>query len=185
MNITYITSSDQKLKTAQDIMRPFGITIDRKKIETPEIQSLQVEDVAAFSAYFAASTLDKPVIVTDAGFYIEALNGFPGPLVKHINETLSSAELLNLMKEHENRTVTIKECLAYCAPGEEPRTFTSQQSATLAYEASGNRSSIDNVLILPGFDVTVGAAPQYALEQYWVQQLTHYSDFVNFLTSCK
>ncbi len=182
-NITYITGNDQKWKTAQDILGGYGILVSRKSIETPEVQSLQVEDVAAFSAYFAAATLDAPVIVTDAGFYIEALKGFPGSLVKHVNDTLTSNDILNMMKDHENRSVTVKECLAYCAPGSEPVTFTSEQKATLASEASGERSSIDNILILPGFTETVGTAPKEKLEKYWVEQLQHYRDFAEFLSS--
>ena len=58
--------------------------------------------------------LERPVIKSDVGYFIEALNGFPGPFLRYINDYLTSEEILKLMEDKENRTILLKECLNIC-----------------------------------------------------------------------
>ncbi|MFI3156200.1 MAG: non-canonical purine NTP pyrophosphatase, partial [Methylococcaceae bacterium] len=83
----FITGNDYKLSIAQKaIAATPAIILERRKIECPEIQSHSNDDVAIFSARYAADFLQLPVVVSDAGFTIDALNGFPGPFIKYIND---------------------------------------------------------------------------------------------------
>ncbi len=183
MKLTFITGNEGKWKTAQDVLGQYGHELDRKKVETPEIQSLSVEEVAAFSAEYAAKEIGQPVMVTDVGYYFSALKGFPGPFIKFLNKTLTSQDILGLVSAHDDRKVIIRECLAYCVPGEKAKVFISEQHATLTREAQGNGSAIDNILILEGFDTTVGTTPRDKLEQYWVDKLSHYHEFGKYLAA--
>lgn len=185
MKLIFITGNEGKWKTAQNVLGQYGIELERKKIETPEIQAMAVEEVAAFSAEYAAREIGQPVIVTDVGYYISALNGFPGPFIKFLNQTLSSEDVLGLMRQHDDRRVIIRECLAYAAPGQKTKAFTSEQYATLARKARGNGSTIDNILVLKGFKATVGSTPKDSLEGYWANKLNHYHEFGLFLSSVK
>ena len=83
--IIMVTGNAGKYKIAKDIFIEKGLNLIQEKIETPEIQSYNVEDVSAYSALYAAKELNKPVIKSDVGYFIPALNGFPGPFVKYIN----------------------------------------------------------------------------------------------------
>lgn len=85
-------------------------------VETPEIQSLDVEEIALFSARWAARELGKSVLKSDVGYYVAALGGFPGPLVKWINQTLVSEQILAMMAGVEDRRVVLREALAYAEP---------------------------------------------------------------------
>ena len=85
-------------------------------LETPEIQTLDVAEVARFSALWAARELGKPVLKTDVGYYLPALNGFPGPFVKWINQTLTPENILAMLGAEGERRILIREVLAYAEP---------------------------------------------------------------------
>jgi len=52
-----------------------------QKINLPEIQSMDVQEVAEHFVKCACEKLGKPVFKVDCGYYLEGLNGFPGALV--------------------------------------------------------------------------------------------------------
>ncbi len=52
------------------------------ELDLPEIQSLDLLDILNEKAEAAWQALRRPLIVEDAGLGLNALNGFPGPLVK-------------------------------------------------------------------------------------------------------
>lgn len=181
-DITFITTSDGKWKTAHDVLKNYNVNLHRMNFETPEIQSLHVQEVAEFSAQYVANKVNKPIMLTDIGYYIDALNGYPGPLIKYMNMTLKSKDILDLMANHkDNRKLTIKECLSYCEPGKDPVSFISERTAKIIFEEIGNKSSIDNILILDGLETTTGSTPKKVLEQHWLEHLTHYYDFGDYI----
>jgi len=132
--LVYITGNHIKFNVASQVFMNTGIVLLQKKLSTPEIQSKSVQEVAKYSATWASKLLNKPVIVTDAGFYIEALNGFPGPFIKFVNEWFSVEDYINLMQGKTNRTLIIEDCLAYCYPNKEPIVFTGSYRGKLANE---------------------------------------------------
>lgn len=132
MEITFVTGNKKKFEIAQEAFLKSPFTLVQENLETPEIQSLSLAEVASFSARWACEKLNKPVFVTDAGYDIPALKGFPGPFIKYINSYLSATDLLQLMKEKEDRTIIHEECLAYCEPRKEPILFSSKTKGSLA-----------------------------------------------------
>lgn len=67
--LVYVTGNEIKFNVASKTFKNTGITLLQKKLETPEIQSKSVQEVAKYSASWASEKLGKPVIVTDAGFF--------------------------------------------------------------------------------------------------------------------
>ena len=108
----------------------------QKNIETPEIQSESVKEIATFSARWAADALKKPVVVSGGGCYIGALKGFPGPFIKYINKWLSANGLLSLMRNEKNGRAVWRDCLAYCEPGKKPKTFVCYFDGSIAKRSS-------------------------------------------------
>lgn len=92
------------------------LNLKQALLETPEIQALDVAEVALFSAKWAAKELGKPVLKTDVGYYVEALRGFPGPFVKWTNMTLTAENVLAMLAGESNRGILIKDALAYAEP---------------------------------------------------------------------
>ncbi len=156
INLTFATGNLKKLEQAREVLRGYGIKITNQKIETPEIQEIDLKKIAEFSSRFASDKLQKPVVVTDAGYYIKALNGFPGPFIKFVNQWFKPRDLLRLMDGISNRSVDSPICLAYCEPGGKPVTFVSQNEGTLATTAQGTGSTIDQLYIPMGYSVPIG-----------------------------
>lgn len=171
-----------KFNIARDILDSYNIELLNKKIETPEIQSLDVEAVAKYSADYASKKLKSPTMVTDVGYYIPALNDFPGPFIKFINQTLGPEDILALMHGKEDRRVIMKECLAYKMNSQSAVTFITEQIATIALKPEGSGSTIDQLLILEGFDKPKGTLPDEIVHEHWKKSLDIYHDLGRFIS---
>ena len=110
--VVFITGNEYKYEQAKAALKETDIELIRQKIDTPEIQSTKVEEVAAYSSKWASEKLNLPVVLTDSGYYFEALNGFPGPFIKYVNQWFSAQDFLNLMSGKQNRKVCVTQCLS-------------------------------------------------------------------------
>jgi len=156
ISLAYVTGNGFKFAVAERALMGSGIVLVQERLSAPEIQSSQVEEVAAHAAEWASLRLGQPAVVTDAGFYIEALNGFPGPFVKFVNEWLTAQDLLNLMRGKENRQAIVRDSLAYCRPDEKPITFSGSylgQLATVLGEGEG--TPMERVFVPEGHTIPV------------------------------
>lgn len=74
-----VTGNLDKLAEA---IRICGFSLRHEEIDLPEIQSSDLEEVAREKALGAWRRLQQPVIIDETSLELDALNGFPGPLVK-------------------------------------------------------------------------------------------------------
>ncbi|MBS4537515.1 hypothetical protein GOQ27_03520 [Clostridium sp. D2Q-11] len=179
--LIYITGNDIKFNVALKVFGNTQIDLVQNKLETPEIQSKSVEEIAKFSAKWASKKLNQPVIVTDAGFYIEELKGFPGPFIKYVNEWFSVEDYINLMRDKTNRTIIIKDCLAYCYPEEEPIVFTGEYKGRIAQKPGNKKGSpIEQIFIPEGYDNTISGIPEEEMLSYWSYGdiMTKFKDYI-------
>lgn len=187
--ISFVTGNKHKLQVAQEVLGKRGIEVVQEKLETPEIQSTDVVEISSFSAKWAADKLGKPVVLTDAGYYIEALNGFPGPFIKYINKWLTSEDLLRLMDGKENRKVVVKVCLAYCEPGKEPVTFTGEIKAEIAKKAvkivNGWATPINEIFIPEGYDKVESEIPREEMIKFWAKGEGYWGKLADYLEKRK
>jgi len=123
--ITLLTGNERKKKSFEQAIAGYDITVDIQKPWIPEIQAEDNSEVAAYSAKYGADLLKKPVVKMDSGFFIEGLNGFPGPLVHYVDQQIGADIFFALLKDLPNRQARIKNSLAYCEPGKEPVIFES------------------------------------------------------------
>lgn len=167
-HLTFITGNEIKFQVAQQVLRGSGLMLERSTLDLPEIQSSRVEEIAVFSAQWACQHLDRPVAVTDAGFYIETLNGFPGPFVKFTNAWLSAQDYLSLLLGKLERRIVVRDCLAYCRPHEKPLTFCTAYQGTLATEPGRDGGNpIEQILIPAGYSVPISEIAPDEMVAYW------------------
>ncbi len=186
MQILYITGNDYKFRVAQESVKKSGITLVQQKLETPEIQSDSVQAIAEFSARWACERLQRPVAVTDAGYYIAALNGFPGPFIKYMNHWLTANDYLRLMDGKKDRSVIVKTCLVYCKPGDEPVTFIREAKGLIAEQAGPKGETSINELFIPeGFQDVASALPETTMTKFWSQTESHWQELATYLASSK
>lgn len=148
--ITMVTGNLGKWRVAKDIFDKYELELLHEKMDTPEIQSEEVEEVSKYSALYAAKELNKPVIKSDVGYYVEALGGFPGPFLRYANSMLTSKNILDMMSNETNRTVLLKECLTYAEPNGFTKKFVSIEKATIALKEEGTGSTFDKIVIFEG-----------------------------------
>lgn len=177
--IIFITGNKYKFQVAQKSLAGSGFKLIQKKMDTPEIQSESVEEIAAFSARWAADTFKKKVVVSDGGCYIEALNGFPGPFIKYINKWFSVKDMLNLMKNKKNRRVVWRDCLAYCEPGKKSKTFICDfESGALAKNLGVQKYRkdygwIDSLFIPKGYSKPLSEWPDEEYFSFWSSPINY------------
>ena len=180
--ITYVTGNWAKIASARQILEPLGIEVDNIKMETIEIQSDDVEDIAKYSAKWASEELKCDVLKNDSGLFVEALKGFPGPYTHYADDTLGEDGLLKLLAGEENRRAYFKEVLAYCEYGKEPITFVGITPGTIALEKSGTYGwSWDFIFIPDGSDKTLACYPDEERWKFW--SLDSYKKLVDYLES--
>jgi XTP/dITP diphosphohydrolase len=89
------------------------LELDHVAFEIPEFRSDNVGEIAREKARFAYRQLKKPLIVDDTGFFIDALNGFPGPYASYVQNTIGNRGILTLMKEQSNRTARFTTAISF------------------------------------------------------------------------
>ncbi len=167
-HITLVTGNINKLISARQFLEPYGIQVDNVKMDTTEIQSDSIEEIASFSAKEASDKLKCAVLKNDTGFFIEALNGFPGAYAHSVMEQIGTDGILKLMKGIENRKAYYKEAFAYCEYGREPVVFTAITSGRLAKRKSGSYGMrIDPIFIPDGHSKTMAHYPDDKRFHLW------------------
>ncbi len=109
----YMTSNKRKVEVAQQHLAPLDVEVVGKDIDLVEIQSENIEEIAKLKAEQAFKLVKKPLFVNDAGWFITALNGFPGAYMKHINDWLTADQILRMMEGQTDREVIFNEVICY------------------------------------------------------------------------
>ena len=178
--ITYITCNWAKVDSAKSILEPLGYEVDNIKMETPEIQADDVEEVAKYSAKWAANKLNIPVLKNDSGLFVKNLKGFPGVYTHYADDTIGEDGLLKLMEGIEDREAYFKESISYCKPGEEPVVFNGITKGKIALEKSGNYGwSWDFIFIPDGENKTLGCFTDDERWKFW--SLDSYKKLAEYL----
>jgi len=184
--LVFVTGNPYKFEIARKALNSVGVEVVQQKMETPEIQSAEVTEVAAYSARWAAEKLGKPVVVTDAGYYILALNGFPGPFIKYINNWLTAEDLLALMERKTDRKAEIRICMAYCQPNQEPVTFLTTVIGSIAVKPGKklyNDFPIGQIFIPEGFNKVISEIPKEENDKYWMDKENYWKELAEYLKS--
>lgn len=184
--IYFVTGNKYKFKIAKEALKNFKINLIQKELETPEIQDMDIIKIASYSAVWASKILKSPVIVSDAGCYIEALNEFPGPFIKYINNYLSANDFLRLMKNHKNRKVVFKDCLAYCEPNKKPIIFVSSAQGKLATKVGKKGlTSINRIFIPDGFNRPESEIAKEEMIKFWNSNINNFEKLARKLSKSR
>ncbi|VVB72437.1 Non-canonical purine NTP pyrophosphatase [uncultured archaeon] len=133
--IYFVTSNKGKFAEASAIFPD----LVQKNIGYTEIQADTLEEVAAFGMKEVLQRLRGPVMLEDAGLFIEALHGFPGVYSAYVQKTIGNNGILRLMDGLENRNAFFKSVVSYAEPGQEPRMFQGCVHGIIGSEARGKK----------------------------------------------
>ncbi len=141
--VFFATGNQHKFNEARIILTNLDIAVGMLKIKDTEIQSHSLVKIAQTSVSDAFKRCNLPVIVEDAGLFVENLNGFPGPYAAFIYETIGNRGLLKLMEKVENRKARFSSVIAYCDNAVEvPVVFEAKVEGSLTFsERAGSGKS--------------------------------------------
>lgn len=142
--LTVVTSSADKTK---EIGRILGTPVTNVALDLPEIQSLSFEEVVEAKAREAYSRLQVPLIVDDAGFSLEGLNGFPGPLAKWLWSAIDWEGVCRIADSLPNRNAWVTVAIGYF-DGTEFKSFIGEARGTMSEHARGENGFGHDVIFV-------------------------------------
>lgn len=112
VKLWFLTSNRHKYMEVEPIARKYGVELEMLPGEKVEIQSSSLREIALYSLLEAYKQYRKPLMVEDAGLFIEALNGFPGPYSSYVYKTIGVNGVLKLMEGIEDRRAYFRSVVA-------------------------------------------------------------------------
>lgn len=155
-DLTVVTTNKNKLAEINEIL---GTNHKVSKIDIPEIQSLDLDEVIADKAKKAYQITGKPVLVEDISFNIHALKGLPGPFVKYFMQTLGTEGTVKLVGRAKTDTTVVAAVAIY--DGRELKIFKGEVQGTLSRKNRGESGFyFDKIFIPKGYKQTYAEMPQ-------------------------
>jgi len=137
-NVAYfVTSNIHKFQEARRVLSEYKIATAKLKVEAVEIQDDSLENIAKYSVQDAVKNCGLPVFVEDAGLFVEALQGFPGPYSRYVYDTVGVKGILKLMKNIENRNAYFQSVIAFSSPKEQPICFRGKVTGKISLQELG------------------------------------------------
>jgi XTP/dITP diphosphohydrolase len=136
----FVTTNFHKFNEARQVLAEHGISAAMLRIEAIEIQDDNLEEIAKASVRDAVEKSGLPVLVEDAGLFIEALKGFPGPYSSYVYRTLGTRGILKLMKGIAERNAYFYSVVVFCSPEQaSPKCFHGKVEGKITLKEQGNQ----------------------------------------------
>ncbi|WP_458208337.1 XTP/dITP diphosphatase [Haladaptatus sp. NG-SE-30] len=127
--IRFVTGNEGKVREAREYLDD---EVRQIEYDYTEVQGDDLAEIALHGAReaFEETGGEDPVIVDDAGLFIDAVGGFPGPYSAYVEDTLGVERVWQVAEQEENRRAHFRCVVAYY-DGERSETFTGAVPGTL------------------------------------------------------
>lgn len=133
-------------------MMPADVSLSSADIDLMEMQSSDVEEVAADKARRAFKELGKPVVVEDVSVELAKLHGLPGPFVRFFLKAMGDDALYALTRGDEPRAVVA--CAVAYFDGEHLFTVRGEVPGRIVPPRGENGFGFDATFMPDGYDTT-------------------------------
>ncbi len=158
--IRFITSNKHKFEEVKSLVeeRNSDLELLWVKLKYPELQGNSLAEIAIGSLGTVLSALsteeNEYYFLEDAGLFIKALNGFPGPYSSYVFETLGWEGILSLLWNKDDRDAEFRSVCAVYFNGE-IRTFTGTIKGRISFQGKGNEGfGFDPIFVPDGAEKT-------------------------------
>ena len=141
------TSSDHKYEEAREVLADYGVELERLSIDRVEIQADDPELIAEYS--LRVLDVDVPILIEDAGLYIDKYYGFPGPYSSYALRTIDNEGILKLMEGETERGARYLSAVAF-RDGDTSVSFTGEVVGRIAMEMRGTNGFGYDPIFIPG-----------------------------------
>lgn len=129
----FITGNQGK---ADQLAMWLGHTVEHRKLDLDEIQSLDLRTVVEHKVRQAYELARQPVLVDDVALTFTALGALPGTFIKWFLQELDNAGLCKLAQSLEHQKAVVSICYGYY-DGKEVQFFESSVPGTIPPEPRG------------------------------------------------
>ncbi|PSQ11654.1 non-canonical purine NTP pyrophosphatase [Halobacteriales archaeon QS_5_70_15] len=109
--LRYVTTNEGKVREAREYLE----AVEPLSYDYTEIQA---DDLGAVAAHGARDAFlaggEDPVIVDDAGLFVERFDGFPGPYSAYVEDTLGVERVGHVAREAGATDAAFRCVIAYC-----------------------------------------------------------------------
>jgi XTP/dITP diphosphohydrolase len=147
-DVLFVSSNRNKFIEAKNILSKFKINLGFFKSSLREIQAKSIKQIAALKVDDAFRQCHKPVLVEDAGLFIESLNGFPGPFSSYVFKTIGNSGILRLVGS--SRKAHFQSVVAYCDNKYGVILFDAKVEGSISRNSKGRGWGYDPIFIPKG-----------------------------------
>ena len=146
-----VTQNKHKIAELTPLFQEYGLSFEITSLEKFEIRSHDVEEIAIAAANHANTILNRPVVVDDTGFFVSALNNFPGSYAAYVLNSIGYQGILKLLEDTEDRSARFITSVAFC-DGVTTKSFVGTMSGRVGTKPSGvGGFGYDPIFIPEGF----------------------------------
>jgi XTP/dITP diphosphohydrolase len=145
--LTFVTSNVNKFAEAEKFLAN-QIKLVNNQHSRIEIQANTLEEVASYSLdKDPALSAMKLIFLEDAGLFIDALNGFPGPYSAYVLVTVGCQGILKLMTSIENRSARFESVIAFRDSNGKIHLFKGVTHGRITFNERGTHWGFDPIFI--------------------------------------
>ncbi len=152
MDLLVCTTNEGKRREFSHELKKHGINAIRIREKSIEPQA-SLEAVAMSSAAYLYAKYSRPLIVEDAGLFVDALRGFPGVYSAYAMKTIGYDGILKLLEGIENRRARFVSVIAY-ASAEGISLFKASTSGKIVEPRGSSGFGFDPIFMPDGSDKT-------------------------------
>ncbi len=157
MKINLVTGNKNKIKEYKEILSKEDIEVEHLDIDYPELRHDSFEEITKEAAERVSKNTGKTIVLEDGGFFVEALNGFPGVSSAYFFKRLGNQGILKLMEGEANRRCSYRVAVAYCEPGKNPVIFVGEEEGRVAESLRGDKGwGYDKIFVPEGSEMAYG-----------------------------
>ena len=148
----FVTGSEFKFKEACAVIPE----LEQLEMDLPEIQDLNPKAVIEAKLEEAAKHHDGDFVVEDTSLSLDALNGFPGTLIKWMLEAVKPEGMYRLAQQAGNQQATARTVIGYRQSGLAPIFFEGVINGRIVTPEGRGGFGFDPIFQPDGFQATFG-----------------------------